>query len=39
MSKKYPDNDGLTSQEYDDAVAQYKQQRAERLRMQTQLSD
>lgn len=39
MSKKYPDNDGLTSQEYDDAVAQYKQQRAERLRMQTLLSD
>ena len=39
MSKKYPDNDGLTSQEYDAVVAQYKQQRAERLRRQTQLSD
>ena len=39
MSKKYPDNDGLTSQEYDAVVAQYKQQRAERLRMQTLLSD
>ena len=39
MSKKYPDNDGLTSQEYDAVVAQYKQKRAERLRMQTQLSD
>lgn len=32
MANKYPDNDGLTSQEYDAVVASYKRRRAEQLK-------
>ncbi|MCO6551494.1 MAG: hypothetical protein J6563_00770 [Gilliamella sp.] len=32
MANKYPDNEGLTSQEYDAVVASYKQRRAEQLK-------
>lgn len=32
MSKKFPDNDSLTSKEYDEVMAEYKKNKAERLR-------